>query len=270
MDRDAQQIPTATLLLHPSPWQSHYCIFTHITHHTQQQHSTATMSPKIKLTYFDMEGAGEAIRLALVLSGTAYEDSRIKMSAWKELKPKTPYGNLPLMEIDNGPVKTQSGAMLRWVGAECSSTLYPREKLYDIEEAMGIVGDLQKAWELVLYIGIRPTAMGYEEGFNKTEKGQALIKSMREGFVGKMPDYLGRLEGLIDKNGGKWLVAGDDPTIADCMAVALLRVFTRGHVDYIDTKCLEVNPKVVDYCKRFCDLPQIKGRYDSGIGSDNY
>ncbi|KAL3933086.1 MAG: hypothetical protein SGARI_003794, partial [Bacillariaceae sp.] len=207
----------------------------------------------------------------LALSKTEYEDVRIKFPEWKDLKPKTPYGSLPLMEIDDGPVKTQSGAMLRWVGAECSSTLYPREKLYDIEEAMGVVGDLQKAWEPCLYISMRPTMFGHEEGFSKTDQGQELVKSMREGFAkDQLPGYLGRLEGLIDKNGGKWLVAGDDPTIADCMAVTLLRGFTRGHVDHVDTKCLEANPKVVDYCKRFLDLPQPKGRYDTGIGSDKY
>jgi glutathione S-transferase len=233
--------------------------------------SAAAMSPKIKLTYFDIEGAGEPTRLALALSETKYEDVRIKFPEWKDLKPKTPYGNLPVMEIDDGPVKTQSGAMLRWVGAECSDTLYPRDKLYDIEEAIGVIGDLQKAWEPCLYLAMRPQAFGYEEDFPKTEKGKELIKSMREKFVkNDLPNYLGRIEGLIDKSGGKWLVAGDHPTIADCMAVALLRGYTRGHIDHIDTKCLETNPKIVDYCKRFCDLPQIKGRYDSGIGSAAY
>ena len=100
---------------------------------------------------------------------------------------------------------------------------------------------------------------------------------MREAWVKQeLPDYLGRIEGLLDRaaadsSGGGWLVPGTkEPTIADCYAVALLRSFTRGHMDYVDTKCLETHPKVVAYCKKFCALPQIQGRYENGIGSPAY
>jgi glutathione S-transferase len=227
--------------------------------------------PKIKLTYFDIEGAAEATRLALALSETEYEDVRIQFPDWKELKPKTPYGQLPLMTIDDGPVKTQSDAMLRWVGVECSTTLYPREKLYEIEEAIGVLGDFKKAWEPCFYMGMAPQKFGHAEGFTQTEEGKNVVKSMRENFVqNEMPKFLERIEGLIEKGDGNWAVAGDEPTIADCYIVAFLRGFTRGHIDNVDPKCLETNPKVVEYCKRFCDLPQIKGRYSNGIGSSEY
>jgi prostaglandin-H2 D-isomerase / glutathione transferase len=227
--------------------------------------------PKIKLTYFDIEAAAEPIRLALAVSGTEYEDERVKFPDWKELKPKTPYGQLPIMTVDDGPARTQSAAMLRWVGAECSETLYPRDKLYEIEEALGVLGDFKRAWEPSFTMGMAPEKFGHEVGFAKTDQGKEMVKKLREDFVkNEMPDYLGRVEGLIEKAGGKWVVAGDEPTIADCSFVAFLRTFTKGHVDYVDTKCLETHPKVVDYCKRFCDLPQIKGRYSDGIGSSKY
>jgi len=48
--------------------------------------------PKIKLTYFDIEGVAEPIRLALVLSGIPFEDHRIKFDEWPAMKPTTPYG----------------------------------------------------------------------------------------------------------------------------------------------------------------------------------
>jgi glutathione S-transferase len=228
-------------------------------------------SPKIKLTYFDIEGVAEPTRLALALSETEYEDVRVQFSEWKDLKPKTPYGQLPLLTIGDGPVKTQSDAMLRWVGSECSETLYPREKLYEIEEAMGVVGDFQRAWQPNLYIGMSPQKYGREEGFGQTEEGKMIVKSMRENFINNdMPVFLGRIEGLIEKGGGDWIVAGTEPTIVDCFTVAFLRPFTRGHIDYVNAKCLETHPKVVAYCKRFCDLPQIKGRYSVGIGSSEY
>jgi glutathione S-transferase len=228
--------------------------------------------PKIKLTYFNIEGVAEPIRLALALAGQDYEDDRINFADWADMKPKTPYGSLPLMTIDDGPVKTQSSAMLRWVGATCSKTLYPADKLYDIEEAIGVLKDMSDAWSPKNYIGMNPTMYGRPEGFGSTEEGKALIKDIRQEWIAKdLPMFLGRIEGLLTKSGGKWLVAGlDEPTIADCMAVATLRAFSKGHIDHVDPKCLEVNPTIVDYVKRFCDLPAIKGRYDSGVGSPAY
>lgn len=233
---------------------------------------TTKNMPKIKLTYFDIEGAAEPVRLALALAGQEYEDDRIAFGDWAALKPKMPNGQLPVMQIDGGKMKTQSGAMLRWVGKEFSKTLYPDDKLFEVEEAIGIVGDLQKAWQPAVYIGMRPQNFGYPEDFSQTDEGKEKIKMLRTKFVQEqMPNYLGLLEDMLKASGGKWLIAGtDEPTIADCMAVSFLRSFTKGHVDYVDPKCLEINPMVVAYVKRFCDLPQIKGRYNDGLGSAKY
>lgn len=228
--------------------------------------------PKIKLTYFNIEGVAEPVRLALALAGQAYEDHRVDFADWNDMKPKTPYGALPLMTIDDGPVKTQSAAMLRWVGATCSETLYPSDKLYDIEEAIGVLKDMSDAWAPKLYIGMSPKNYGRPEGFGNTDEGKELIKAMRQEWIkDDMPMFLGRIEGLLAKSGDKWLVAGlDEPTIADCMAIPMLRALSKGHYDHVDSKCLEVNPKIVAYVKRFCELSAIKGRYDSGIGSPAY
>jgi glutathione S-transferase len=210
--------------------------------------------------------------LALALAGQEYEDDRVKFPDWTELKPKTPYGQLPLMTVDDGPVRTQSDAMLRWVGSQCSKTLYPADKLYDIEEAIGVLQDMKNAWLPCAYMGMAPQKYGRPEGFAATDEGKDLIKSMRQGFEkDQMPMFLDRLDGLLEKGGAdKWIVPGDEPTIADCATVAFLRSFTKGHIDHIDTKCLKTNPKVEAYVKRFCDLPQIKGRYADGIGSPAY
>jgi glutathione S-transferase len=226
---------------------------------------------KIKLTYFDIEGAAEPTRLALALAGQEFEDVRVSFADWKDLKPKTPYGQLPLMNIDDGPVQTQSGAMLRWVGTACSETLYPRDKVYAIEEAMGVVGDLISAFQPCLYMAMSPQKYGRPEGFQTTEEGKELIKTMRENFVkNDLPNFLGRIEGLLEKGGTQWIAGTDEPTIADCFAIPQLRNLTRGYLDHIDPKSLETHPKVMEYVKRFCDLPQIKGRYSTGLGSPAY
>mmetsp|Transcript_8763 Transcript_8763/g.12408 ORF Transcript_8763/g.12408 Transcript_8763/m.12408 type:complete len:226 (-) Transcript_8763:197-874(-) len=224
------------------------------------------MAPKIKLTYFDIEGVAEPIRLALILTGTEFEDDRIPFSQWKDMKPRTPYGKLPLMTIDDGPVRTESKAMLRWVGATFSNDLYPREKLFEIEEAVGIVEDMNKSWTGPLYIGMRPQNFGHPQDFSKTEEGKEKVASMRKQWVAEtLPEFLGFFEDMIEKAGGKWLVEGDQPSIADCLLVPALRNFTRGHVDHVDASCLDGNPIIVAYIKRFCALPEVQGRYSNGV-----
>ena len=224
------------------------------------------MTPSIKLTYFDIEGRAEPTRLALVLSGTAFEDERIKFPEWAALKPTTPYGQVPLMTIDNGPVRAQSGAMLRYVGSSFSPTLYPRDKIFDIEEAIGVVDDMNKSWQPSLYMGMRPEKFGRPVGFNNTEEGKKLVAEMRQAWVqDELPKHLTYLQDMIEKNGGTWLASAEEPSIADCLAIAILRSFTRGYIDHVPTNCLESHPAIVEYVKRFCNLEPIRGRYDNGL-----
>jgi glutathione S-transferase len=223
------------------------------------------MSPSIKLTYFDIEGAAEPVRLALVLSGTPFEDERVAFPDWAVMKPTTPYGQLPVMTI-NEKIYTQSKMMLRWAGSTCSQTLYPTDKLLEVEEAIGLIEDMVGAWSPALYLAMSPPKYGYPADYAKTEEGSKMILEMRTAFVQKqLPVYLSYFESLMAKHGGKWLVAGDEPTIADCLAVATLRGFTRGHMDGVPTTCLDTHPKVVEYIKNFCGLKPIQGRYNSGI-----
>jgi len=69
---------------------------------------------KISLTYFGIQAAAEKIRLAFHLGGVDFEDVRIAFPDWAALKPTTPYGQLPFVEIDDAPKMAQSGAMLRY------------------------------------------------------------------------------------------------------------------------------------------------------------
>merc|ERR1712176_950810 len=233
--------------------------------------TTETTKPKIKLTYFDIEAAGEPVRLALLLSNTPFEDERIKFHEWKELKPKTPNGQLPVMTIgdDDSKMLTQSKAMLRYIGKTYSKTLYPDEKLYEIEEMIGLLEDLERSFRPSLYLGMRPTLMGYPDGYSKTDEGKETIKRLRTQFVqDELSKYCKRFTKILEdnqQNGGKYFIMGEQPTIVDCVAIPMLRSFTKGHIDYIETTCLDEYPVIVQYIKNFCSIDVIKGRYDKGI-----
>jgi len=240
--------------------------------------TTTDNNPKIKLTYFDIEGVAEAVRLAFILAGIEFEDDRIQMSQWNELKSKTPNGQLPVMTINDGPMLSQSSAMIRYAASmDTSGSLYPPTKLIQIEQAIGILSDLTSAWRPSLYTSMRPTSYGYDEDFPTTEKGKEVIQKLRTDFItNELPKYLQYLNDLIqvnksDSDGtGTWLCGGSKPTIADCMAIPIIRNFTRGHIDHVDVDCvLKCNPDIGKYVERFCSLPEIKGRYSTGLGSSS-
>ena len=81
--------------------------------------------PKLKLIYFDFHGGrGEPARLALSMRGIPFEDDRVSPSDWERRKPNTPFGGLPVLEVD-GQTLAQSNAINRYVGK--ITDLYPTD-----------------------------------------------------------------------------------------------------------------------------------------------
>jgi glutathione S-transferase len=101
---------------------------------------------KPKLTYFDAPvSRGEECRLALHVAGVDFEDVRIKMTDWAALKPRTPFGGIPTLELPGRPTLAQTNAILVFIGR--SHDLHPRD---DFEAArheamMSHVEDLRAA-----------------------------------------------------------------------------------------------------------------------------
>lgn len=231
----------------------------------------------LKLTYFDIEGVAEPIRLALLLANVPFEDVRVTFPEWPALKAKTPYGQLPILQIDGDEddMKTQSGAMLRYCGRLGDGLLYPPDKMYEIEEAIGLITDLNNAFVPALSIAGRPQLLGHPEGSQTTDEGKLRTEALRTTFATTiLPQFLVYIDQLLQKsaaiNGDSttncWLVPGESPTIADCLAVPNLRRFSRGFIDHVPANCLESHPRVVKYLEQFCALPSIQGRYTDGIG----
>ncbi|KAF8374625.1 hypothetical protein PRIPAC_81054 [Pristionchus pacificus] len=73
--------------------------------------------PTYKLHYFDMHGAAEVSRQLFILSGTPFIDSRISKEQWPLFKETTPFGHLPVLEVDGRPLP-QSQAIARYLAKE--------------------------------------------------------------------------------------------------------------------------------------------------------
>jgi len=86
------------------------------------------MVHKYKLTYFGIRYRAEPARLIFAYAGVDYEDRRIEGAEWPALKPKTPFGSLPTLEIDGRKVTlAQSKAIARYLGNEFN--LIPKDHI---------------------------------------------------------------------------------------------------------------------------------------------
>src|SRR5262249_2065179 len=79
--------------------------------------SFGAMTSRPKLTYFDAPvSRGEECRIALHLAGIDFEDHRINRDEWAAMKPTTPFGSLPVLELPGKPPLAQSNAILVLIG----------------------------------------------------------------------------------------------------------------------------------------------------------
>ena len=73
--------------------------------------------PTYKLYYLPARGRGELIRWIFVQTGIPYENIRINGEEWASFKPKTPYGKIPVLDID-GKLLAGSGPIARYLAEE--------------------------------------------------------------------------------------------------------------------------------------------------------
>ncbi|CAH1248725.1 HPGDS [Branchiostoma lanceolatum] len=73
--------------------------------------------PSYKLTYFKHWGRAGVLRLLFAAGEIEFEDVRIEREQWPELKPKTPMGQIPILEVD-GTIICQTKAIGRLIAKE--------------------------------------------------------------------------------------------------------------------------------------------------------
>ncbi len=154
-----------------------------------------------KLIYFDMQGRAETSRFIFAQAGVAYEDCRIAYNGeeWKKLKPTTPTGRLPVLEVDGKPL-TGSKPINRFLAERfglAGSNDFENAQLASIVDVMSDFSD--------------KLAVLYRE--QDEERKPALKKKIEDEAI---PEYFSILEKMIQKNGseGDWSF-GEKPTYAD-------------------------------------------------------
>jgi glutathione S-transferase len=101
------------------------------------------MMTRSQLTYFDMRGRAEAIRLFLHASSIDFEDERVTTDeGWTALKPTLPFGSLPIYQSKHHRL-CESHAILRHLGREVGMNLDQR-RMTDLDIAHDAFAEAQE------------------------------------------------------------------------------------------------------------------------------
>jgi prostaglandin-H2 D-isomerase / glutathione transferase len=203
------------------------------------------MSPTLKLSYFDFHGGrGEPARVALSIAGIAFQDDRVAFNDWTARKPTTPFGGMPILEVD-GKRLTQSNAINRYVGRLAG--LYPDDPwqaaLCDqVSDAIeSLYGEMLASFRI---------------------KDPDQFKQERARLVdGPVPMYLKGLQGLLVEAGGQWFADGR-LTMADLKMVDVVRHFASGRLDHVPTDIVpQIAPKLAEHRDRVLAHPGVSAYY---------
>jgi prostaglandin-H2 D-isomerase / glutathione transferase len=186
--------------------------------------STIQRPEKLTLTYFDIPGRAEPIRLALHIGGLSFHDERLKRDAFLARKPTLPYGQVPVLTVDS-VTAAQSFALLRYAGS--LSGLYPLNhptELLKVDEIIARVEDV--------YYALAPS---------NAEKDQEKKRAMREQLAA---DRLPLLFALLDKRVAQWrqtapFVLGHGISIADLAILSLVQFCKSGFVDFVPATIID-------------------------------
>ena len=197
-----------------------------------------------KLTYFDMGGRAEPVRIAFHAAGIDFEDVRASFPEFMEMRESLRFNCLPTLEID-GKVVTQSNAMCRYVGKMAG--LYPEDDLQALycDEALGVIEDLLHA--------LTPT-FGLE--------GDAL-KAAREKLVeGWMTTFIKGLGELIERGGDYF--ADNRLTVADLKVAGLIQWLNSGQLDHVPSDLVErLAPALNTHAELVFSHPVVKAYYEA-------
>lgn len=201
------------------------------------------MAPTFKLSYFGIRGRAEAIRLALFVTETPFEDNRVAKKDWPALKPKTPYGSLPLLQIDS-ETGAQSQSLLRYVGKVTG--LYPSDALaaLRVDEVLDALSELGGAM------------------FRYGGSDKDLLREDRARLVNDdVPKLLGGVERRVVAWGEGPFLTGRKMTVADLELTQLVITLRNGALDFVEGGVLDGYPRVVAAYEAVMETPRVAEWY---------
>ncbi|KAH9472887.1 hypothetical protein MJO28_001260 [Puccinia striiformis f. sp. tritici] len=188
--------------------------------------------PSYKLTYFGIKGGrGDGIRMAFHYGGIQFTDERLSHAEFAKIKETLPFGQVPILTIDDKKVISQEVAILRYVGRLAG--LYPDdpEEAVKVDVATCVVDDLYA----VVPAFFAPENPGKE----------AAVKMVIEDRIPKMLQYI---EKYLAKQGTTFS-AGNSLTVADLRFYGILKLYQFGMLQGLSTSLLDPYPQIAKLYK---------------------
>ncbi|KAL2714739.1 glutathione S-transferase-like [Vespula squamosa] len=164
--------------------------------------SRSRKMPSYKLTYFPVKALAEPIRFIFSYAGVEFEDVRFNREDWPKIKPTTPFGQVPMLEIDGKKIN-QSTAIARYLAKQHGLAGKNDWEALEIDAIVDTIHDLRA----------KIAAHHYEQN---AEAKAAKLKVADE----VVPFILERLDNQVKNNGGYFV--GGALSWADFTFVALL------------------------------------------------
>lgn len=192
--------------------------------------------PTYKLYYFNMKGSAELTRWIFAQAGVPYEDIRVTKEQWVEMKPTTPNGSLPVLEVDGNKLPG-SGPISRYVAEQhglAGSDDVENAQIAGIDDLLtDVVNRFIRFW---------------------FEKDEAVKAQMKKDIEEKhLPNYLTFLEKTITTNAAPegWLY-GKNVTYVDLRLAMLAEI-----IQEFSDKVLGPYPGISKLKDKVLALPNI-------------
>uniref|UniRef100_F7BDX5 glutathione transferase n=2 Tax=Ciona intestinalis TaxID=7719 RepID=F7BDX5_CIOIN len=191
--------------------------------------------PTYKLCYFNLRGLGEMARIVFAEVGVEYTDERLEREGadWAERKPKTPFGKLPILFVDDVQI-AHSRAILRYLG-----------RIFNLMGSNELEAALVDMWIEVLFESAMAYPFNEQDEKKKAELADALWND-------NLLPKLAKVNEQIIKSGGPYIL-GEKLSVAD---IALFSKFELLKVWFAD-KSLESVPYVTKMIETLENRPKI-------------
>lgn len=190
--------------------------------------------PHYKLTYFPVKALAEPIRFLFSYGGIDFEDVRFNRDDWPKLKSTTPYGQVPMLEIDGKKIN-QSTAIARYIAKQVGLAGKNDLEALEMDAIVDTIHDVRA----------KLAAFHYEENPDVKASKLAVANEV-------VPFVLERLDAQVKNNGGYFV--GGAVSWADITFVALL--------DYLNfmykSDLIEKYDNLKALKKKVLEIPAIK------------
>lgn len=191
----------------------------------------------------------------MYISNIDFEDLRLDWEHFLKEKPSLPFGQLPVLQIPNddvlsesacqdlaGDILSQSIAILIYIGSK--GGLFPKDDLLKSTKCLEVLCALDDIRCQVC------TAIH--------TKDPAITQKMRMHLASEvLPPFFQSFNKLVKQNGNNGYFVGDTLTVADLHAHVLLSWLNSGLVDGLPTNLLENNVELAKAIKNTGLLPKV-------------